>query len=100
MKTKSDHTPGPWKWDTVRLCGEFGQVVAITPQQPYRADDEEEASANERLISSAPELLAACRNAVNVLAGLIQGDLKEIRGDSPALLQLRAAISKAEGRTK
>jgi hypothetical protein len=54
--------------------------------------------ADASLIAAAPELLAAAKNARNVLAALATGDLKEINADSHALALLRTAIEKAEGR--
>lgn len=49
-----------------------------------------------RLIVAAPELLDALKNALNVLAGLAVGDLKNIQKDSPAIKRARDAIKKAE----
>ena len=54
--------------------------------------------ADATLDAAAPCLLEAAQNARNVLAALVLGDLKEVKADSPALLMLRAAIAKAEGR--
>jgi hypothetical protein len=48
--------------------------------------------------AATPDLISAAQNARNVLAAFVTGDLKSIKADSPALLELRAAIAKAEGR--
>jgi polygalacturonase len=53
--------------------------------------------ADAHLIAAAPELLAALKNALNVLAGIAAGDLKTIEKDSPAIQLARAAIAKATG---
>lgn len=49
------------------------------------------------LAAAAPELLEALENAGNVLAALATGQLKQIKPDSAALAQIRAAIAKAKG---
>lgn len=49
-------------------------------------------------VNSHEELLAASRNALNVLAALATGQLGTISKDSNAIQQLRQAIAKAEGR--
>lgn len=103
MNTK--HTPGPWKaskpYGLAHWNISVGQLcLANVPNfigSAVTMEHDGEGESNARLIASAPELLAALKNAGNVLAGLATGDLKEIRADSPALAQIRAAIAKAEG---
>lgn len=41
-------------------------------------------------------LVAALRNALNVLAGIATGDLDTIKTNSPAIAQARAALALAE----
>ena len=64
----------------------------------YSVNSMPEQESNAYLIAAAPDLLEAAKNARNVLAGLATGDLKTIKANSPALLALRAAIEKAEGK--
>lgn len=47
--------------------------------------------------AAAPELLEALQNAVNVMAGIVTGDLKTLQADSPAIAKARAAVAKATG---
>jgi len=81
------HTPGPWSvrdtnpsgWTYIEPSTGTGGTVAMT----RTVDD-------AHLIASAPELLAACKEA-----------FVYVRSDSavyPLICQLRAAIDKAEGR--
>ena len=115
----SAHTPGPWDWFTDldhdkdgparylkrpgaqcvrKLVGSNGQgffwtigtTVGLTP-----ATDE----ANARLIAAAPDLLEAARDLVR----FIERDWPQIHPDGDllhggALIAIRAAIAKAEGR--
>lgn len=66
-------------------------AVLIYPNEQQRDENEHYA----KLIKAAPQLLEACKQAGNVLAGLITGDLKEIKADSATLAQLREAIKAA-----
>ena len=93
-----EHTPGPWTphsldWRAVEDAN--GEVVADVRSSPDDA----------RLISAAPDLLAA----LEALATAKSGDESQIRGewglptdpgygeDSPELVAARAAIAKATG---
>jgi len=81
------HTPGPWgvKGWRVTIPG-TGEVTLAAPGVTTATAD-----ANARLISAAPELLAAlefCSDALNTEAGgLYEAHIK----------QARAAIAKAKG---
>ena len=106
MKTKTQHTPGPWYLAEERLLTfAHGEVVGpnnehicgLLPDNNGIVMMTEEDKANARLIAAAPELLAALENALNVMAGIAIGDLKTIKVDSPAIIQARAAIAKAKG---
>lgn len=99
METTTRHTPGPWKIQ----CGGFQQddgfgistdnaaskrVSLVAECWPCLILDEshrEELLANARLIAAAPELLEACRLAVECI------------GDESLAAPIRAAITKAGG---
>jgi hypothetical protein len=97
--TQTKHTPGPWcavgPWvehpndTTADICScdprNFGQ------QGLNRSDEEQ--CANARLIAAAPDLLDVAKVARDVLAG------RGVRGDSPIMQALDAAIARAEGRS-
>jgi hypothetical protein len=79
MKTESKHTPGPWK------IGDFGLILGgkndsiIATLEGINRDD------NAKLIASAPELLEACKEALE-------------KSHDPAVeIILIEAIAKAEG---
>lgn len=59
--------------------------------------DPAELTAAAGQLEAFPELLAALKNALNVLAGVASGDLKTVRADSPAITAARQAIAKATG---
>lgn len=103
----AEHTPGPWVVDLegpFTLGGDITAVEAMTPDgmisreictcmldtdsHPGGAEWLEDA-ANARLISAAPDLLAACRA---ILAGWGHQD-----GVSRAVELARAAVAKATG---
>ena len=95
MNTK--HTPGPWSldWETGHVTSPHvetaGRIVCTMPGtigEGYR-------EGNARLISAAPELLAALREMIEQFGHYCEHteDSKEIAAQSLA----RAAISKAEG---
>jgi hypothetical protein len=89
----------PTRAQTIADCGAIiNQVYQGSTDYFVGCQPNENHEANAQLIAAAPELLEAAQNARNVLAGLIAGDLREIKADSPALLALRAAIAKAEGK--
>lgn len=66
------HTPGPWKTHAGAsgqvhvMFGDDGKYIGKVDAYPVRTTTEDEA--NARLIASAPELLAACKQALAVLA--------------------------------
>ena len=51
-----------------------------------------------RAVNACQPMVDALKNARNVLAGLVSGDLKEIKADSPALREIRQALAMAEVR--
>lgn len=77
----TQHTPGPWAVTTVGSChgihpaasdNERDDICRITPHN-YHPDGWQaakgEAEANARLISAAPDLLVALREAVEIIEG-------------------------------
>lgn len=108
MNTTHKHTPGPWiavdnafarnkAGETQWTFGPSFECLGLVYNRTSSGGSQTIEEANARLIAAAPELLSACRNAANVLAALATGQLKAVDKDSPALLQLRTAIAKAEG---
>lgn len=92
----SQHTPGPWysfqclppsiAWSINQ--SEKSVVASVSGSALHRPDKESEA--NARLIAAAPELLAACREALYWMG-------QESRGEENCVNLLRVAIAKAEG---
>ncbi len=86
MSTPS-HTPGPWhvlnhSMQCIIRSENFEETftnIAVTPGLNGNAE------ANARLIAAAPDLLEACKSALD------EGD------DYVAMKKLKAAIAKAEG---
>jgi len=87
---KTKYTPGPW--DVEPDNDRYGSywINGAAEKGEKLADMED--WANARLIAAAPDLLVACRVTANCLEA---GGLGQ---DKPLIRQLRAAISKAEGR--
>jgi hypothetical protein len=92
------HTPGPWYYP-----GGTGNLIG-GPDRLRVADlgglerSPEERQANARLISAAPDLLAACKVLVrDVLYLRDEGTLPAGTENHPTVLAARAAILKAEG---
>ena len=104
---KTQHTPSPWvatrrHTDRVRLHIEHpsGYTIATmldTDDRPHQQADNGFAhitNADARLITSAPELLAALKSVV------FAWETSALSGDElpPYAKKVRAAIAKAEGR--
>ena len=91
------HTPGPWK---VKINGIDIIAVGDTEETSPLArvnlawSDIDTAKANARLIAAAPELLKACRVAIETFDDDAPGAGDTEKG---ALRRLRAAVSRAEG---
>lgn len=95
----SEHTPGPWdshKSDEV-MAGDWDKHIATAWNNNTIEPDE--ATANARLISAAPCLLAACEKALAVFGNEILSDRMAIEQAErfEAILILTAAIAKAKG---
>lgn len=102
------HTPGEWLADPIgrlhrhefgsgglSLCY-GGDIHSADGRLTIRATtdvSETEAAANARLICAAPDLLAACKEALTALGG---NDPQDHAYDSPLCGRLRSAIDKAE----
>ena len=96
------HTPAPWVYsrNSNPICilgdwrgdGSYSDVAEIAPQE------RQEALANARLISAAPDLLAACHALMRAEAMQEGKRGGEIMGQiSLAIDAARAAIAKATG---
>ena len=107
------HTPGPWK-----VCGASGgkclcglvwsepadKTVATVgvgkcPVQDHGhfGTPNDESLANARLIASAPDLLAACEAAVQVIDGLVAQQAMPDDFYLADLSAIRVAVAKARG---
>lgn len=93
------HTPGPWSHSDFELSSDHEDEVTITDQeacvslaQVLAIGHREERNANARLMTSSPDLLAACDMALKYCwRGVPQRD------KDPVFQQLSAAIEKATG---
>ena len=91
MNTKSQHTPGPWK---VRIHGNFQQSIldSIGTRILAMVDNtDNQDKANAHLIAAAPELLEACKAALDYA----EGNVKHV-GEIETRKILNSAIAKAE----
>lgn len=100
-ESQSGHTPGPWRAglgdDQSPRHGEFELAclehhvfgTGIYAPGDYYSENYAEHEANARLIAAAPDLLAACKRALEDEGALVGATR---RGE------IRAAIAKAEGR--
>lgn len=90
------HTPGPWVKDRHgQLRSPQGKQVGVWDAGIAWVQRDEESEANARLIAAAPDLLEALKQAVD------REEYGKEEGDEVPqwLLDARAAIAKAEGRT-
>lgn len=94
------HTPGPWQEVTDDDGNEWVVPKGHTPNDmhTYFIGDLEstcsECHANAHLIAAAPDLLEACKAALECLE-ILDDDVDYLSRDE--VRQLRAAIKKAEG---
>jgi hypothetical protein len=88
---RTQHTPGPWM-ASVNSIIVFarGQDRICTLNSNETLFPKSEREANARLIAAAPELLEACKVALNYCSQLPEGSALELR--------LSDAIAKAEGK--
>jgi hypothetical protein len=85
------HTPGPWRYTSTARVVMAGLGVRVATIR-----DCDESGANARLIAAAPDLLAACKGAVDHLRSFSQED--NTGAITAALEAVEAAIAKAEAR--
>lgn len=103
METK--HTPGPWRFYTepqpngCPIIGVgHGMMVAMLAHTVKQEDQKDEAIANARLISAAPELLGALYGMLEVYGGQRDADgLPKHATELDLIASARAAIAKATG---
>lgn len=93
---ETKHTPGPWRELYTRIDDASGYQIC---HLDLHGKSEAERDANRRLISAAPELLAACRAAEQFIRnGAELGYIRMPTTNDPALLTLPmicAAIARA-----
>lgn len=106
----SEHTPGPWKWapceyapmwDETRLVDANGTEVLGGSAETDNCGVYGSPS-NKALIAAAPDLLAACKEAVPEIRclwhQLTRQPTNQITGETRNILdRISAAIAKAEG---
>ena len=95
----STPTPGPYRQNPIDLavvCGPnaFGVVCAGRSAAKYLANH---LNALASQAAAAPDLLAACKAALQELATIDHACSLGMMETNPAVKQLRAALAKAEG---
>lgn len=98
------HTPGPWQYHIGRgssprlhVQNSSGYQIASTPEVGHYEPEAKERDANARLMTAAPEMLAACRSVVNLIDftdGILSAD--SCRAISTRLKQGMAKASDVE----
>lgn len=101
------HTPGPWYAHKYTPAGIAWHVSTRADDDDNQFDymrvcrttDSETAEADARLIAAAPDLLAACERALDLLNEQNAGDKPSpiIVRPSPTIVRLTTAIAKAKG---
>lgn len=100
------HTKGPWTVNSraIEEVKEPSSVIAIVNDGDDNGDEQlkGEWKANARLISAAPDLLEACKKAIEFINNGVEFGYIQLpeKGDSALLTQpmLEQAIAKAEGK--
>lgn len=108
----SEHTPGPWKLETVKtqvgICHRIGPFPPARPRDEpshaciyvdgrYKPEDDPVSLANARLIAAAPDLLAACEALLDALqTGLLAYNTSPGEEAGRRVAQAREAIAKAK----
>lgn len=89
---EAKHTPGPWRTGGANRLMVYANGWAVADAKIFHPHtDADQAEANAALIAAAPDLLAACKAALDLLTTLGKHDATT--GDA-----LEAAIARAEGR--
>ena len=100
MSENTNHTPGPWAMEPSK-DGRGYWIDSVSDGTICQVMHDEKAEADARLISAAPDLLAALRMVMNVMpaeppaAGRLIG---AERRHYDAIMAAKKAIRKAEGR--
>jgi hypothetical protein len=100
-REEMSRTPGPWRVETDEfdIVASDGELLAtIFPMSQGKGD----AEANARLIAAAPDLLEALKIAhatIYALAKIHDPAWQIYVNRAPEMLQIEAAIAKAEGRS-
>lgn len=91
------HTPGPWELTGWLVCRDKGIKYAIADVMTTAALSDGEKEANGRLIAAAPDLLEACKTALEVLhISEVYATMKRQCGLDGVNI-IKQAIAKAEG---
>ena len=95
----SEYTPGPWRTSHHGYPTLYQVHAFIEPGIAglWSPDGNGEQQANARLIAAAPDLLAACKVALEVIAGLEGQQAMADDSHRPRVEAILAAISQAEG---
>lgn len=107
MKTKTQHTPGPWKVDSGEIYGpstllngeKYADMIARIPVECRDGEIiTREDEANARLIAAAPELLETLEQCVTVEGAACFRSIKDMARRLNAINWIaKEAISKAKG---
>ena len=103
------HTPAPWECFYKHKYNEWHVTVPAKNSGCWRiglfsdgvpGDTDEEREGNARLIAAAPDLLAACNEAIGIVADRAAGGRMLTRQEhaNAVLSTLQSASAKAEGR--
>jgi hypothetical protein len=101
VKRTTKHTPGPWRLGSLIELGHIpvvarnakGRDVTIASVHLQAGRKEEERNAD--LIAAAPEMAAACRDALVTIEYGFKGTGGQVDPDGDVRRQLRAALKKA-----
>jgi ribosomal protein RSM22 (predicted rRNA methylase) len=88
----SKHTPGPWE----ALKNNYGQVlIVVRSTKDFVCAVPDECEADAKLISAAPDLLAALKSIIDTVESHARSQLTP--AENSPVAKARAAIKKAEG---
>ncbi len=92
----SEHTEGPWGRNQFLVYAENGNGCTLaTINSTSRGISDVEAEANARLISAAPELLAACKEALDCATCASPSVTNTEKRRDSVIANLTTAIAKA-----
>ena len=87
----SEHTPGPWIYDTAMVWGGPQGLTSICEVLFHEDERADEHGPNARLIAAAPELLDALERLLATTVFLDE------LGVAPAVKRCHAAVKRARG---